>query len=58
MERYMLTASSDGVLEIDVELAPWAVMSIVQASGTGLRRRADDRATRESDLSILVPPPS
>jgi len=31
MERYTLTASSDGVLEIDVELAPWAVMSIVQA---------------------------
>src|SRR5665647_2618276 len=31
MERYVLTASSDGVLEIDVELAPWAVMSIVQA---------------------------
>jgi len=26
-----LTASRDGVLEIDVELAPWAVMSIVQA---------------------------
>jgi len=58
MERCMLTASSDGVLEIDVELAPWAVMSIVQASGTGLRRRADDRATRACDLSILVPPPS
>ncbi|QTE31420.1 beta-xylosidase [Pengzhenrongella sicca] len=31
LDRCLLTASGDGVLEIDVELAPWAVMSIVQA---------------------------
>ena len=31
LQRSSLTASVDGVLEIDVELAPWAVMSIVQA---------------------------
>ncbi|OJV59286.1 MAG: beta-xylosidase [Cellulomonas sp. 73-145] len=31
LRRSVLTASRDGVLEIDVELEPWAVMSIVQA---------------------------
>ncbi|MBO1752116.1 beta-xylosidase [Actinotalea sp. BY-33] len=30
LDRTVLTASADGVLEIDVELAPWAVMSLVE----------------------------
>ncbi len=32
--RTVLTASDDGVLEIDLELAPWAVVSVVQTTGT------------------------
>ncbi|GAA4984418.1 xylan 1,4-beta-xylosidase [Nonomuraea thailandensis] len=30
--RYTLTVPDDGVLDLDVELAPWAVMSLTQAS--------------------------
>lgn len=31
LHRTTLTASADGVLEIDVELAPWALLSLVQS---------------------------
>jgi xylan 1,4-beta-xylosidase len=32
LDRRTLVASDDGTLEIDVELAPWAVMSVVQTA--------------------------
>lgn len=32
--RTTLVADDDGVLEIDLELAPWAVVSVVQTTGT------------------------
>lgn len=32
LRRDVLTASDDGVLELDVELPPWAVMSLVQVA--------------------------
>lgn len=32
LRRFTLTASDDGVLDIDVELAPWAVMSVHEAT--------------------------
>jgi len=34
LHRTTWTASPDGVLDIDVELPPWGVLSVVQVEGT------------------------